>query len=348
MKKSHNRPSGLLALLLLLALPAVAEAQFSYTTTNGVYPYSVLDGADTLDANDAIIIGGYSPYDLGDTVIVIPNEIEGLPVTGIRQSAFYFEPIWTSATIGNNMTNIGPWAFGDCYGLTTVYFLGNAPSLDATVFHGDNNVTLYYLPGASGYGSSLQGHPTVLLAPPAIALQPQGQALNPGENATLTVAADSVAPLSYQWLLNGALIGGATSSSCAVVAPPESGSYSVVVSNFAGSVTSAAAVLTVQVPSLTTVTIASGLTANDKIYDGASTATLSSNNVVLAGVLPGDVGNVALSTNGYTAAFASAGLGTNISVAVSGLEPDRQRRRQLLADPARSDGQHHPFHLHPR
>jgi len=65
------------------------------------------------------------------------------------------------------------------------------------------------------------------------------------------------------------------------------------------------------------VTIASGLTANNKVYDGTTTATLASNNVVLSGVLAGDT--VSLNTNGYAANFASAGVGANLAVTVSGL-----------------------------
>ncbi len=68
-----------------------------------------------------------------------------------------------------------------------------------------------------------------------------------------------------------------------------------------------------------TVTISSGLTANNKIYNGTTAATLSSNNVVLAGVVAADTNNVRLSTNGYTATFASAGVGNGVSVNVSGL-----------------------------
>ncbi len=67
------------------------------------------------------------------------------------------------------------------------------------------------------------------------------------------------------------------------------------------------------------VTITSGITANNKPYDGTTTATISSNNVVLAGVLAGDTGNVFVSTNGYTANFASATAGNGIAVTVSGL-----------------------------
>ena len=65
------------------------------------------------------------------------------------------------------------------------------------------------------------------------------------------------------------------------------------------------------------VTISSGLTANNKVYNGTTTATLSSNSVVLAGVVSGDT--VILNTNGYVANFASAGVGNGIAVSVSGL-----------------------------
>ncbi len=58
------------------------------------------------------------------------------------------------------------------------------------------------------------------------------------------------------------------------------------------------------------VTISSGLSANNKPYDGTTTATMTSNNVVLAGVLAGDTGNVLLVTNGYVANFAMAVRGT--------------------------------------
>ena len=68
-----------------------------------------------------------------------------------------------------------------------------------------------------------------------------------------------------------------------------------------------------------TVTITSGVTANNKVYDGTTAATISSNAVVLSGVLSGDTANVKLATNNYTAVFASAGAGTGIGVTVSGL-----------------------------
>ena len=64
-------------------------------------------------------------------------------------------------------------------------------------------------------------------------------------------------------------------------------------------------------------TISSGLAAKNKVYDGSTSATISSNNVALAGVVGTDV--VSLSTNGYGASFASAGVSNGIAVTVSGL-----------------------------
>jgi hypothetical protein len=68
-----------------------------------------------------------------------------------------------------------------------------------------------------------------------------------------------------------------------------------------------------------TVTITAGITADSKVYDGGTNATISSNNVVLSGVLPADVGQLELSTNGYVATFASAEAGPGIEVTVTGL-----------------------------
>jgi beta-glucanase (GH16 family) len=63
----------------------------------------------------------------------------------------------------------------------------------------------------------------------------------------------------------------------------------------------------------------SGITANNKVYDGTTAATISTNGYTLSGLAPGDVGRVSLATNGYVAAFASAGVSNGIAVSVSGL-----------------------------
>lgn len=55
------------------------------------------------------------------TGIVIPDEIEGLPVTGIGNSAFSQCRSLTSITIPDSITSIGSYAFDCCFGLERVY-----------------------------------------------------------------------------------------------------------------------------------------------------------------------------------------------------------------------------------
>ena len=74
------------------------------------------------------------------------------------------------------------------------------------------------------------------------------------------------------------------------------------------------------------VTVSSGLSANNKPYDGTTAATITSNNVVLAGVLAGDTGKVFVRTNGYVANFNNASAGNGKPVTVSGLTWTGARR----------------------
>ncbi len=91
---------------------------------------------------------------------------------------------------------------------------------------------------------------------PSITTQPQNQSVTVGATATFTVVATGTAPLSYQWSKSGTVIGGATGSSYttpATVSTDNGSTYTVMVSNVAGSQASNAATLTVNVPpSITT------------------------------------------------------------------------------------------------
>lgn len=99
----------------------------------------------------------------------------------------------------------------------------------------------------SPYGSAESSDARLtVLVPPSIATQPQNVTTTSGQVAMFTVAAAGTSPLSYQWLFNGNALPGATNSSVTIVADKTtSGSYSVAVTNVAGSIASAAATLTV-------------------------------------------------------------------------------------------------------
>lgn len=102
--------------------------------------------------------------------------------------------------------------------------------------------------GSGGGGSSTSPPPPPSATAPSITAQPQSVSVKAGQTATFTVTASGTAPLSYQWTLNGSDISGASASAYTTAATSLSQSgvqFAVVVSNSAGSKTSAAAVLTV-------------------------------------------------------------------------------------------------------
>jgi hypothetical protein len=66
-----------------------------------------------------------------------------------------------SVTIPASVTSIGSYAFAASSNLTAVYFQGNSPSADSTVFN-DDPATAYYLPGTAGWNSTFGGLTTAL------------------------------------------------------------------------------------------------------------------------------------------------------------------------------------------
>ena len=92
----------------------------------------------------------------------------------------------TNVLIGSSVTNIGSSAFASCPNLLGVYFLGNAPHADLTVFAGDNLVTIYYLPGATGWDVHFAGLTAVLWNPPAPPVAPPYTYITNSDN-TITI-----------------------------------------------------------------------------------------------------------------------------------------------------------------
>src|SRR5882724_947191 len=83
---------------------------------------------------------------------------------------------------------------------------------------------------------------------PSITTQPASQTVTAGQTATFSLVASGTAPLTYTWRKNGATISGTNSASYttpATTAADNNAKFDVMVSNSAGSATSAQATLTV-------------------------------------------------------------------------------------------------------
>jgi glucose/arabinose dehydrogenase len=91
------------------------------------------------------------------------------------------------------------------------------------------------------------GDPTVSLAPPVIGTQPLSQTISSASTVVFGVSATSTPASTYQWTFNSVPIAGATGSQLVIAAATaaNAGAYNCSVTNSAGSVLSAAAVLTV-------------------------------------------------------------------------------------------------------
>jgi hypothetical protein len=107
-------------------------------------------------------------------------------------------------------------------------------------------------------------------AAPSIAAQPSSSSVTEGSAASFSVVATGTATLSYQWRKDGTAISGATSSTYTIASTKttDAGSYTVVVTNSIGAVTSNSAALTILAPRLYSLAVRTALEANQILIVG--------------------------------------------------------------------------------
>ncbi len=86
-------------------------------------------------------------------------------VATIGDGTFAGCSILPGITLPASVTSLGNDAFNGCLSLATLYFQGNAPAYGSDVFLSDDNATVYYLPGATGWSSPFAGLPAVPWTP---------------------------------------------------------------------------------------------------------------------------------------------------------------------------------------
>jgi hypothetical protein len=218
------------------------------TLDGGVYVASsnvvlwVTDGI-SLGPNDQIRItgnGSLNLYVTAPTANIGGNGI--VNDTGLAKNFHYYGlPLNTSLGFGANVSFTG-----------IIY----APEADFYLGGGGNN-TYDFIGQSVTKSASMNGHfnfhydealsSSVVYAPPLILAQPTNLVVMPGTNVTFGISLIGSPPFQFQWLFNGTNILDATNASYSIpsVAASNAGSYSVIVSNVAGSVTSSNAWLTV-------------------------------------------------------------------------------------------------------
>lgn len=111
-----------------------------------------------------------------------------------------------------------------------------------------NDAGIYTLVITNDFGSITSSNAILtVLVPPFITTQPAGCTNVAGTSASFNIVADGTAPLSYQWQLNNTNLVDATNATLMLnnITLDQAGTYSVTITNLAGSVTSSNAILSV-------------------------------------------------------------------------------------------------------
>jgi sugar lactone lactonase YvrE len=123
-----------LLVMLLLARPAVAQAQYTVAT----------------NADNTLTITSYTG---SGGAMTIPSTLYSLPVTGIGHEAFFEVSGLTSVTIPSSITNIAGDPFDDCIYLTTITVNSGNPaytSAGGILFNKNQTALIQYPPHKSG------------------------------------------------------------------------------------------------------------------------------------------------------------------------------------------------------
>src|SRR6266403_1036591 len=201
-------------------------AQFIVLVSNSVG--SVTSGAATLSVNAGAVAPSITTQPASQTVMTGQTATFSVAATGTGPLSYQWQKNGT-AIIGATSSGYTtpPTAASDNGAQFTVLVTNSVGSMTS---------------GAAAL--------TVSAGPvaPSITTQPVSQTVTAGQTASFGVAATGTGPLSYQWQKNGTVITSATSSSYTTPATATSDNgaqFTVVVSNTAGTVTSAAATLAV-------------------------------------------------------------------------------------------------------
>jgi hypothetical protein len=232
--------------LLSLMTGATVDLTLNYSVTSGSATGS---GSASQDTTKAI-----------NYLSSTPQSIPSPALTAAVNSLSYSDAADLSAFTGSGQFSIGLAAVDDFSATTLVSLSMQAGFTGSGTYAGSVTVTYTYTPAATAVA-------------PSITSQPSNVTVASGSPFSLSVGATGSAPLAYQWALGGAAVSGATSATYSVASAGagDAGTYTVTISNSAGSVTSSAATVTVSsevAPSLVT------LPASQSVAAGAS-ATFS-------------------------------------------------------------------------
>ena len=269
----------------------------------------------TINSGNPIVVANTIPAPVAPTVTGIS------PSSGSTTGG-------TSVTItGTNLTG----ATGVKFGSTNIssFTIDSATQITATAPAGTGTVDVT-VTTAGGTSATSSADQFTYVSAPSITGQPGNQTVTAGNTVSFSVSVTGDAPLSYQWKKDGSNISGETSATLSIAnaQASDAGSYTVVVTNGAGSATSNAATLTVNpapvAPSITTQPTSQTVTVGQSVSlsvsvagdtplsyqwkkDGSNISGETSSTLSIASAQASDAGSyTVVVTNGVGSATSSA------------------------------------------
>ena len=293
---------------------------------SGTYSISFVsaytNGAGVLvDGTSSGLYPSYWAFGLPPSILVSPSDTNA----SLGGSASF------SATATNSSTAYGANTPFTCYWFLNTSNLVSSQTFTGLVATADLTLTTLnagnagsYTLVASNFWGAVTSSPAILgLGSSLSVTTPEGRTNYSGQNLSLNVAASGTAPFSYLWrngvtvLSNGGPVSGATTNTLNIfpASTNDTGSYTVVVSNNSGSITSGVAnVLIIPPPVFSlaagtggsvTLTASGGVGYSTNILEAASNLTGASWLSVQTNVTPAN-GNILLTdpnTSGFSQRF---------------------------------------------
>ena len=313
-----------------IAAPTITQQPQAWTVTIGqsatftVVPagspplfYQWKKGEDDIPGatSDSLTLNDLQLSQSDDYSVVISNLAGEITSSAATLTVNKLEQTITFGSLPNKLTTDTPFTLSATAssGLTVTY-----ASSDTGVATVSGSTVTIHGAGTTTITASQAGDATYLAAPDVmqtltvhapveITQQPQSQTVNVGQSAIFTVVATGSPTLTYQWKKGENDIPGATSATLTLddVQTSQAGSYSVVVTNPAGEITSSAATLTVNKLEQT---ITFGSLPNKLTTDTAFTLSATASSGLTVAYASSDTG--VASVNGSTVTIHSAGTTT--------------------------------------
>ena len=214
----------------------------SYTITNvgtnqaGIYTVKVVNGSGNVTSSNAVL-----------TVAVTPV-ITTQPLSRTNSAN-------TTATFSVAATSVLPLSYQWQQNSTNLVNGGKFSGVTNSTLNistvSSNEAAIYSVVVTNLAGSLASSNATLTVNyPPVITTQPSAQRLVLGSGVSFNVVVSGTPPFNYQWRFNAGNLLNATNAVYVIqaIVTNNTGNYSVVITNLAGSVTSSNALLTVLVP----------------------------------------------------------------------------------------------------